>query len=378
MATSRSLRVLYLVHDLNDAAVARRAAMLRDGGASLELAGFYRGAAAPEKVAGTPVWSFGQSFDAQLGKRAMAVGRLWLNAGALSRRFVAPDVILARNLEMLALADAFARCFAPRPKVIYECLDIHRLMLGDSAKSALMRGLERRLLAKAALLIVSSPAFLERYFQARQDYSGPSLLVENKPASARRASVPAAPARRPWRIGWFGMLRCSKSLGLLSALVAASDGAIEAVLAGKPAYTEFDDFDAAVTATPGLSYIGPYRPEDLADLYASVHFTWAIDYFEEGLNSSWLLPNRLYEGAAHGAVPIALASVETGRWLSRHGAGVLIDDPAAELPPFFEALSASLMASLREEVAAIAPSDLRYDRKDCRDMVMTLQATTNR
>jgi len=374
MTASRPFRILYLVHDLNDAAVSRRAGMLQEGGASLEIAGFYRGAAAPEKVGGTAVWSFGQSFDAQLGRRAMAVGRLVLNAGAVAKRLAAPDVIVARNLEMLALAVALAPRFANRPKVIYECLDIHRLMLGEGIKSRLMRGIERRLLAKSALLMISSPAFLEHYFKGRQDYQGPASLVENKAPVGPVASVPAVAPRPPWRIGWFGMLRCSRSLDLLSALVAASDGKIEVLLAGKPAYTEFADFDADVARTPGLTYVGPYKPADLSDLYASVHFTWAIDYFEEGLNSSWLLPNRLYEGAAHGAAPIALAGVETGRWLKRHGAGVLIDDPATDLPPFFEGLTASLMNTLRAEVAAIPAGDLRFDRKDCRDLVNALQA----
>jgi len=275
---------------------------------------------------------------------------------------------------MLALAVALAPRFANRPKVIYECLDIHRLMLGEGIKSRLMRGIERRLLAKSALLIISSPAFLEHYFKGRQDYQGPASLVENKAPVGPVASVPAVAPRPPWRIGWFGMLRCSRSLDLLSALVAASDGKIEVLLAGKPAHTEFADFDADVARTPGLTYVGPYKPADLSDLYASVHFTWAIDYFEEGLNSSWLLPNRLYEGAAHGAAPIALAGVETGRWLKRHGAGVLIDDPATDLPPFFEGLTASLMNTLRTEVAAIPAADLRFDRKDCRDLVNALQA----
>lgn len=369
MTASRPLRILYLVHDLNDAAVSRRVGMLRDGGASLEIAGFYRGAAAPPTVGGTPVWSFGQSFDAQLSKRAMAVGKLVVNAGALSRRLTAPDVIIARNLEMLAVAVALAARFATRPKVIYECLDIHRLMLGEGAKSRLMRSVERRLLARSALVIVSSPAFLEHYFQARQGYRGPHLLIENKPPAGPASSGPAPMARAPWRIGWFGMLRCSKSLALLSALAAGSNGKVEVLLAGKPAYTEFSDFDADVAKAPGLSYVGPYKAADLADLYASVHFTWAIDYFEEGLNSSWLLPNRLYEGAAHGAPPIALAGVETGRWLKRHGAGVLVDDPATELPPFFEGLTAALVNTLRDEIAAIPAGDLRFDRKDCRDLV---------
>ena len=80
-----------------------------------------------------------------------------------------------------------------------------------------------------------------------------------------------------------------------------------------------------------MRFEGPYRnPEDLADIYGHVHFSWAIDFFEEGLNSNWLLPNRLYEGCRHGAVPIAMRQTETGRFLTGRGIGVLLDEPSAE------------------------------------------------
>jgi succinoglycan biosynthesis protein ExoL len=94
------------------------------------------------------------------------------------------------------------------------------------------------------------------------------------------------------------------------------------------------DFQEIGDTTPGLHYFGPYRyPDDLATIYGRVHFVWAIDFFEAGLNSAWLLPNRLYEGGYCRRVPIALASVETGRWLARHNLGFLLADnlePAAE------------------------------------------------
>jgi len=120
------------------------------------------------------------------------------------------------------------------------------------------------------------------------------------------------------------MLRCQKSLSILSALAATSGGRVEVVLRGRPARSAFNDFDAVVAKSPGLTFGGPYVAADLPELYGGVHFTWAIDYFEEGLNSSWLLPNRLYEGAVYGAPPVALAQVETGRWLARHGVGVTL------------------------------------------------------
>ena len=134
-----------------------------------------------------------------------------------------------------------------------------------------------------------------------------------------------------WKIGWFGALRCRKSLALLAAFTRRMDGRFEVVLRGRPAYSEFDDFDRLVAAEPHIRFAGPYRnPEDLAAIYGEVHFCWAIDFFEEGLNSRWLLPNRLYEGCRFGAVPIAMRSTETGRFLADRHLGLLLDDPSAD------------------------------------------------
>ena len=72
--------------------------------------------------------------------------------------------------------------------------------------------------------------------------------------------------------------------------------------------------------------------EDLAAIYGEVHFTWAIDFFEEGLNSSWLLPNRLYEGCRFGAVPIAMqAAPRPARFLAERHLGLLLDDAVGRM-----------------------------------------------
>ena len=153
------------------------------------------------------------------------------------------------------------------------------------------------------------------------------MLLENKvlelAGQVRWIAEPpetAPSCGEPWKIGWFGALRCRKSLELLAAFTRRMEGRFEVVLRGRPAYSEFADFDGFVAAEPYIRFEGAYRnPEDLAGIYGEVHFSWAIDFFEEGLNSSWLLPNRLYEGCRHGAVPIAMRQTETGRFLAgRH------------------------------------------------------------
>src|SRR5665213_2052203 len=58
------LRIAYFVHDLNDAAVAKRISMLRSAGAEVRLAGFRRTAEPVRDVAGIEPLNLGRTHDA--------------------------------------------------------------------------------------------------------------------------------------------------------------------------------------------------------------------------------------------------------------------------------------------------------------------------
>ena len=374
------MKVVYLVHDLGDAAVRRRVRMLQIGGAEVALAGFRRGESAPEAVEGVTPVDLGRTHDARMVQRALSVGRSWADLGRRADLFRGADVIMARNLEMLLLATGARDRFAPDAAVIYEALDIHRLMLSDGAPGKLLRAAERRLAQACDLLVVSSPAFLTHYFEARGQAAGlPSLLIENKPLDDPDRTPPAArivepAAGQPWRIGWFGAIRCPKSLAILGELARRLDGAVEVVIRDRPTPALFGDFEGLVARAPHVRFEGPYRnPEDLAAIYGEVHFTWAIDFYEEGQNSSWLLPNRLYEGGLFGSVPLALGSVETGRKLERMGVGVRFGEPLIDqMERFFRDLTQARYAQLRAE-AARPPLETWLARPDeCRAVVASL------
>jgi len=365
--------IAYLVHDLHDAAVTRRVTMLRAAGARVTVIGFRRGSRVPIDVAGAGVVDLGRTHDARLLHRAASVGRHLLLARRLRAAVRGADVVIARNVETLALA---ARVRPKGARLIYECLDIHRTLLGSGPHHRLLQRAEARLLRGIDLLIVSSPAFLRDYFVPRGALTAPSLLLENKLLvlnSEAPAPAPARAAGPPWTIAWFGMLRCRRTFDLLTALAERQQGRVRILIAGKPSPAVFPDFQGLLRGKRHVDYVGPYRPADLAGLYGQAHFAWAIDYFEEGLNSSWLLPNRLYEALAHGAVPIALASVETGRWLAVHGAGLLLDDaaPADALATRLQALDAADYAAQQSAVAAIPREAVIADIGDC---VQLLQA----
>lgn len=369
------MRIGYIVHNLNDPAVERRCVMLENGGAKVDLAGFCRGAAFSDAIAARNPYMLGETQDAAMFQRTLGMLRSAVFHAPLRRYWERCDVIVARNLEQLFVARAVA---GERP-LIYECLDIHRTLVGAGLASQAVQAVEARLLPRVDLLLTSSPAFVDNHFAATT-LDCPIELVENKllVENASAFSLPRQPA--PGEricIGWFGMLRCCKTLEVLKSLVSAMPEKIEILIAGKPSPAVFPDFEAAIGGHPGVTYVGPYRYADLPELYGRCHFAWTIDWFEEGENSSWLLPNRIYESIAHGCVPIALADIEVGRWLAGHGAGLRVAHPNA-IRAALAGLSPSDVARYQAEVMSVPRAAVLADDSDCRDLVQILGAARRR
>lgn len=374
------LHVLYLVHDVSDPAVRRRIIMLRAGGARVTLAGFRRTTNAVRDVEGLQPIDLGATRDGRFGQRMAAVAKAALSIGSKLAAMPKPDLIIARNLEMLALARRAKATFRGGVPIVYECLDIHRLVLRNDMLGKALRTAERYLARDVKLLVTSSPAFIANYFKPFGQVAAPVELVENKyfetaPIAADdrlKAENPVAP---PWRIGWFGALRCRRSLELLADFTRRQGGRFEVVLRGRPALSEFPDFHAFVEAEPYLSFRGPYRnPEDMAAIYGEVHFSWAIDFFEEGQNSEWLLPNRLYEGCRFGAVPISMGNTETGRFLNQQDIGILLSEATPQtLETALGRMDQERFGKAKARVLARNPRTWSYDRSDCRAFVDRLR-----
>lgn len=370
-------KIAYFAHDLADPAVHRRVRMFAAGGAVVAPIGFRRGPNPIARLAGFPTVEIGRSTDGRLLERAQQVALAWARLKRLARHLRGTHVIVARNIEMLVLAAHAQRRHVPAARLVYECLDIHRILLSKRLDGALLRSLESRLWRDVDLLLTSSPGFVRNYFEPR-GFPAPVKIVENKVLlldeicpSTTAARPPLGP---PWRIGWFGMLRCRRSLQVLCALAQRMKGAVEVVIRGRPSSASLPDFERTVAGRPQVHYAGPYQnPADLPAIYADVHFVWAIDYYESGQNSAWLLPNRLYEGALYGAVPIALSGVETSAWLAKRAAGVALCEPLSDsLLDFFQRLDESTYAKLVGAVRALPRTDLISDRTDCCAMMEAL------
>jgi hypothetical protein len=371
MAEATPLKILLLAHDLSDDAIYRRTLMLRAGGALVTVAGFRRTEKAIASVAGCKAVDFGRTYNAGFAQRIGAVLRAIFSLKQHRELFAEADIVIARNLEMLAIAARGRRMRSPAPVLVYEMLDIHRFLLKRGPIGAVFRALEGWLARRVSAVITSSPAYIDGYFNALSKIRAPIRLVENKVLDLGDAPLAADPAPRmpgpPWKIGWFGMIRCQKSLRILSELARQSRGNVEIVIRGRPAPDLFPDFEKRIAGMPGLRFLGPYKPDDLAAIYRAVHFNWAIDMFEEGFNSAWLLPNRLYEGGLFGTVPLALDQVETGRFLKHLGIGVTIKEPLGEnLAAFFRDLTAARYRALEDALRAMPRETWVSGKEDCR------------
>lgn len=360
------IELAFFGHDAYDAAVARRIKALTEAGAGVTAYTMRRGAPF------APAWrnvDLGETRDAAFSQRiaAMAAARPLLRAHReqLSRA----DIFYARNLDMLALAVWAKRVSGAQAKLVYECLDVHRFMTRADALGAAMRALERALLAHVSLTVVSSPAFVREYFDVYQPRRTRTLLIENRlPAGFDYGPRPDAATSRAngkLRIGWFGNLRCRRSLALLMALADRFPERVEISLRGAPTKAEFADFEAELGARANVRFGGRYAwPGDLAAIYADVDVVWAGDFHDPGANSKWLLPNRIYEGGYYATPPIAPADSETGRWIDAHGFGFTLDEPLeTTLPDFIAALDRARIEAARARMIA-APMSVFVQPKD--------------
>jgi succinoglycan biosynthesis protein ExoL len=336
-------RIAFFGHDAADAAVRRRVQGFRDDG--LDVVGFMmrRRDEAPTDWENVDL---GRTYDGKYARRVESILAGARLAAAERETLASADVIYARNLDMLATAFLAKHKAKLKTPVIYESLDIHRLLTRKDAVGLTLRRFEGWLLERSSRLVVSSPGFLRNHFEVHHSGRYKACVIENRLAAGAdygpRPSKTSAAPDRPLRIGWVGVLRCWRSFGLLLDLARKLGNDVQIVMHGMPALTEIPDFHHRIQGLKNVHFHGRYRaPEDLARLYAGLDLVWAGDFMEAGYNSVWLLPNRLYEGGYYATPPIAPAGTQTAQWIDHRKIGFTIEENLARtLPTLVERLVA--------------------------------------
>ncbi len=332
-----TVRLVFFAHNRDDAAVKKRARSLLGIGVDVTGIMFRRDNAELEPG---PEW---KNIDIGLIPHCQHFKRIGVLLGSLGTIFsnrhhlVGADIFYARNLDMLILS-FISVLFIPRakrPKLVYECLDVHEVMTANGISAHLLRWLERRALSIIDHLVVSSPAFMSEYFIPVQGYSGPYSLMENKLYFDDKViprpvcgSVNISEIE-PLVIAWVGILRCQKTLDLLMFLAKSEPDNVIIRFRGLVSHFLIPDFDQQIAEYANIVYEGAYTwPDGLVDAYSGAHFVWAQELSWSGYNSDWLLPNRIYEGSYFGALAISIEGTETAKVVRERNLGYVLPDSA--------------------------------------------------
>ncbi|GGB10938.1 glycosyltransferase [Allosediminivita pacifica] len=291
------------------------------------------------------------------------------------------DFIYARNLDLLALGH-FARLLTrSKAKLVYEVEDVQAIFFKKSTAGALFRRVEGWLLQRVDLLVVMSPGFLRGYFEPVHGWKGPSFVLENKLQLGDRPETPT-PAGRVWEeitdrwvIGWFGTLRCTKSMALLEEIAVALGPRVEIYTRGYPTETGLDAYMEIVNRHPNWTYDGEYTiPDDLEEMYGRVHFSWCLDFLDEEGNSPLLLACRMYQGGFYGSVPLVAEGSEMEDWLARAGVGHAFPAPhAASIIDFLKSVTPGEYRKERARIMAERRALFLEDGSDMRNLLETMQ-----
>lgn len=387
----RSALIAYFGPDVDDPVVRRRVAQWRYAGFSVLPLAFSRNSQMHR--AQEEFINLGRVMPLSRARRVIPLTLAALRLMAKGRVLAGVDLFVARNLDIVLLA-LFARWAAgSSAPIAYEVLDINPSCTEGGWRGALLRRLERWVLARTNLLVVSSPYFGTDYYEGLLHYRRPWFLLENKipkwvsreqlERQALRQPAPKqanAAGKRPWRIGWFGYLDDQQSWDILCFIAQQLPDQVEIHVRGRP-YTNFDmaRFLADVEQLGNVSYGGPFRnPEDLAEVYGAVDIVWSIDCNFPTANSKWLLTNGLYEAGYFGKPALGLLGTAVGEFLTTYGSGWCLSEPlAANLLEFVRNLTVEEYDAKRELVAGLS-RDLFVETDEITRLWTALQGKESR
>lgn len=376
--------VAYFGQDCTDTAVIRRISAFQAAG--LDVVGFtFRRQKFNRDF--VPTWenvALGETRDRHYLGRLLKIVRALVQVARHRRHIAEASFIYARNIDMAVCALVGKLLSRSRAPLVYEVLDIQRAFFGDRPFARLLRWVERRVLRRTRLLVVSSPGFIRNYFLPLQSYQGRWFLLENKILGAQLRACSPGPKKATarvaelrngrWVIGWFGTLRCVRSLEILCQIADKCPDKVLVYLRGFPTETGLEPFLKVINQRPNMVYDGEFfSPRDLPDMHGAIDFGWCFDFLDTGTNSNWLLPNRFYDCGYFNVPTLAPTDTWTGQCIATLGMGWTFKPPFAEdICRFLTTVTAQEVAALRANMAQL-PRSLFCEEDDTLRLVNLLK-----
>lgn len=346
------IKVLVLLQVIGHPRDSKRISMLKALGYEVEAMAFerdYHSGRLPD----CKVEKLGKIENENYRKR---ISKLLLAIPQIRKKAIHYDVIYALGQDVAALGQ-LATLGMPQ-KVVMEVGDIVPLQLHPGWKGNVVRWIEKHYVSHYGLIVVISPGFLDDYYRKRLGLNTPAIVLENKieldviqyPFPENRTDLQkngTALLDRPFRIGYFGLLRDRWTWEVLSELARLYPEKYEIIFAGR--IVNPIDLEARIAGRSNMRYLGEYKsPHDLKGLYDSVDMVWAC-YAQIGAhdwNLRWGRPNRFFESCFFGRPVFARQGAHFARDVSEENLGLCIDT--------------SVISEVIEQVKSITPDQLAY------------------
>jgi hypothetical protein len=130
-------------------------------------------------------------------------------------------------------------------------------------------------------------------------------------------------SNKEFSIGYFGVLRCKKTLKILKILAEKGQGRIKIYLRGQVGIKTKEEYDELV-AVKGVVNGGPYVvPDDLFEMYNKVDMVWACYPYqgEKTGNWCWAKTVRFYEACYFNKPVFVQAGTEDCKTVKRYNIG---------------------------------------------------------
>lgn len=236
-----------------------------------------------------------------------------------------PTCIYVEGLDSLLIASLYAMLLGS--KIIYEVADLRKVFIEEatttsqSIKNNFFKFIEKMLLKKVHLVILTSDMFYEKHYKNLIS-KDKVLFIPNMPnLSAFRSYT--CKNKGKFTIGFIGGIRYLKQMKML---VDAAEGLeLDILFAGAGGtQDEYIEIKNYCSDKHFIDFFGKYNyNNDIAQLYGSVNCVYAV-YDADNPNVRIALPNKLYE-AIYCELPIIVAKgTYLAELVKKWGVGIVV------------------------------------------------------
>lgn len=317
------MKILFFTTSLEHTTFRKTALMLQREGAIVHMLGFTRSNFPSGNSNELSIESLGKLSH---GNYLTRVFKLLKFLSILRQQAQDYDVIYNFTLDTL-LISKFALLFK-RKKWVYQIQDIRAIYFGNSWKNKVARFLEKTLLKRVDLLVVSSLDFYIGHFKKNYNFDEKRVhVVENKLIKGSvNPETELETSSNKISIGYFGVMRCIRSWEILREFAKLHPEKVEVYLRGKP--LAVPTLPEQAKGLTNVEYGGFYKsPEDLNELYNRVDIVWACYPYSYQSSGNWQMARtiRFYEACAFGKPVIVQKGTPQAKDVLLHNLGLVID-----------------------------------------------------